>query len=41
MTGVESVLLYSSLFINLMYSYPHVSEAIVTLKKYYKKFKEN
>ena len=34
MTAVESILLYSSLFINLMYSYPHV-------KKYYKKFKEN
>ncbi len=34
MVATESVLLYSSLFINLMYSYPKI-------KNYYKILKEN
>ena len=34
MVATVSVLLYCSLFINLMYSYPKV-------KNYYKNFKEN
>jgi hypothetical protein len=34
MVAVVNILLYSSLFINLMYSYPRV-------KNYYKSFREN